>query len=65
VKSILANLGRSKKAIKTIWEALKFNVCENFTLRNVKKYQKIKIQSCSNGLNDSFWGFKMTKMDFA
>ena len=36
----------------------------NFSLENVKKTQKFKIHSCSDGQNASFLGFKMTKIDF-
>ena len=53
VKSILTDFRSSKSAILTILEAL-----------NAKNYQKIKIHSCSNSLNGSFLGFKMTKIDF-
>ena len=37
---------------------------KNFTLENVKITQKSNIQSCSNGQNSTFWGFKITKIDF-
>ena len=41
-----------------------FEYLENFTLSNVKNSQKFKIQSFKKGQNGSFWGFKMTKIDF-
>ena len=45
-------------------EGFDFWYFRNFTLKNVKNIQNFKIQSFSNGPNGSFWGFKMTKMDF-
>ena len=43
-----------------------FEFCfmQSFTLENVKTYHKFRIQRCSNCQNGSFWGFKMTKIDF-
>ena len=64
VKSILAYFRVSKTAVRTILNALNFDFWKPSHLKNVKSFQKFKIQACSNGQNSSFWGLKMTKVDF-
>ena len=43
---------------------MNFDFWDYLTLENVKRLQKFKIHSSSNGQNGSFWGFKMNKIDF-
>ena len=53
---------RLKIAILTILEALNIDFWKNFTLENVKTFQKFKILNCSNGQDDSFWASKWSKL---
>ena len=54
LKSVLAVLWGLKTAVLTIFTALNFEFWKNSTLEDVKSFQKLIIQSCSNGPNGSF-----------
>ena len=62
VKSILADFRRSKLPFSQFWRLWIVILWKKFIPQNDKIFQKFKIQSCSNGQNSSFWGFKMTKL---
>ena len=43
---------------------MNFEFLGTFNIFKCEIFQKSNIQSCSNGQNGSFWGSKMTKIDF-